>query len=100
MKYLNIITVILIIVQLSPLYANAKKKLYLSKINVQQGVPSGIKSSIINRIKLNVLEKYEDKYQIVSDSDVALMNQKAAQLQKQGCSDEVCMKQIAEAIDA
>ena len=65
-----------------------------------QGVPAGIKSSIINRIKLNVLEKYEDKYQIVSDSDVALMNQKAAQLQKQGCSDEVCMKQIAEAIDA
>jgi hypothetical protein len=100
MKYLNIITVILIIVQLSPLYANAKKKLYLSKVNVLQGVPAGIKSSIINRIKLNVLEKYEDKYQIVSDSDVALMNQKAAQLQKQGCSDEVCMKQIAEAIDA
>jgi hypothetical protein len=63
-------------------------------------VPAGIKTSIINRIKLNVLEKYEDKYQIVSDSDVALMNQKAAQLQKQGCSDEVCMKQIAEAIDA
>ncbi len=100
MKYLKILTVLLITILLSPLYANAKKKLYLSKINVQQGVPSGIKSSIINRIKLNVLEKYEDKYQIVSDSDVALMNQKAAQLQKQGCSDEVCMKQIAEAIDA
>ena len=31
---------------------------------------------------------------------MALMNQKAAQLQLQGCSDEVCMKQIAEAIDA
>jgi hypothetical protein len=54
----------------------------------------------VNRIKLNVIEKFGDKYYIVSDSDVALMNQKAAQLQKQGCSDEVCMKQIAEAIDA
>jgi hypothetical protein len=100
MKYLKILCVLPIIIQLSPLYANSKKKLYLSKVNVLQGVPAGIKSSIINRIKLNVLEKYEDKYQIVSDSDVALMNQKAAQLQKQGCSDEVCMKQIAEAIDA
>jgi formylglycine-generating enzyme required for sulfatase activity len=77
-----------------------KKKLYLSKINVMSGVPDVVRNSIVNRIKLNVIEKFGDKYYIVSDSDVALMNQKAAQLQKQGCSDEVCMKQIADAIDA
>jgi hypothetical protein len=100
MKNKSLVSLLLILFFLNPLFANAKKKLYLSKINVIQSVPSNIKTSIINRIKLNVLEKYEDKYQIVSDSDVALMNQKAAQLQKQGCSDEVCMKQIAEAIDA
>jgi len=100
MKYKIIVSILLFQFLFNPLSANSKKKLYLSKVNVLQGVPAGIKSSIINRIKLNVLEKYEDKYQIVSDSDVALMNQKAAQLQKQGCSDEVCMKQIAEAIDA
>ena len=64
------------------------------------GVPDVVRNSIVNRIKLNVIEKFGDKYYIVSDSDVALMNQKAAQLQKQGCSDEVCMKQIADAIDA
>ena len=100
MKNKSLVGLSLILFLLNPLFANTKKKLYLSKINVLQNVPSNIKTSIINRIKLNVLEKYEDKYQIVSDSDVALMNQKAAQLQKQGCSDEVCMKQIAEAIDA
>jgi len=100
MKNKSLAGLSLILFLLNPLFANTKKKLYLSKINVLQNVPSNIKTSIINRIKLNVLEKYEDKYQIVSDSDVALMNQKAAQLQKQGCSDEVCMKQIAEAIDA
>ncbi len=100
MNYKIIVCTLLFQFLFNPLSANSKKKLYLSKVNVLQGVPAGIKSSIINRIKLNVLEKYEDKYQIVSDSDVALMNQKAAQLQKQGCSDEVCMKQIAEAIDA
>ena len=100
MKNKSLVSLFLILFFLNPLFANTKKKLYLSKINVTQSVPTNIKTSIINRIKLNVLEKYEDKYQIVSDSDVALMNQKAAQLQKQGCSDEVCMKQIAEAIDA
>jgi hypothetical protein len=100
MKSISSFTLLICFLLWIPLSANTKKKLYLSKVNVMQGVPAGIKSSIINRIKLNVLEKYEDKYQIVSDSDVALMNQKAAQLQKQGCSDEVCMKQIAEAIDA
>ena len=100
MKNKSLVSLFLILFFLNPLFANTKKKLYLSKINVTQSVPGNIKTSIINRIKLNVLEKYEDKYQIVSDSDVALMNQKAAQLQKQGCSDEVCMKQIAEAIDA
>ena len=92
MKNKSLAGLSLILFLLNPLFANTKKKLYLSKINVLQNVPSNIKTSIINRIKLNVLEKYEDKYQIVSDSDVALMNQKAAQLQKQGCSDEVCMK--------
>ncbi len=100
MNFIKSLAILICLLLWIPLSANTKKKLYLSKVNVMQGVPAGIKSSIINRIKLNVLEKYEDKYQIVSDSDVALMNQKAAQLQKQGCDDQVCMKQIAEAIDA
>ena len=100
MKLIHLLAILYFFMYLGTISANTKRKLYISKVNVGQGVPSSIKSSIINRIKLNVLEKYEDKYQIVSDSDVALMNQKAAQLQKQGCSDEVCMKQIADAIDA
>jgi len=94
------ILLILFAISLDSQSSGGKKKLYLSKINVMAGVPDVIRNSIVNRIKLNVIEKFGDKYYIVSDSDVALMNQKAAQLQMQGCSDEVCMKQIADAIDA
>jgi formylglycine-generating enzyme required for sulfatase activity len=91
---------ILLAISIDSQVGGGKKKLYLSKINVINGVSDVIRNSIVNRIKLNVIEKFGDRYYIVSDSDVALMNQKAAQLQKQGCSDEVCMKQIADAIDA
>ena len=94
------ILLILFAISLDSQSSGGKKKLYLSKINMMAGVPDVIRNSIVNRIKLNVIEKFGDKYYIVSDSDVALMNQKAAQLQMQGCSDEVCMKQIADAIDA
>jgi formylglycine-generating enzyme required for sulfatase activity len=94
------ILLILFAISLDSQSSGGKKKLYLSKINVMAGVPDVIRNSIVNRVKLNVIEKFGDKYYIVSDSDVALMNQKAAQLQMQGCSDEVCMKQIADAIDA
>ncbi len=96
----NSILYILMVLTVHPVLGSVKQKLYISKVNFLQGVPESIKNSLINRIKLNVLERYGDKFQIVSDADVALMNQKAAQLQLQGCSDEVCMKQIAQAIDA
>lgn len=91
---------VIMLISFIPITAAPKKKLYISKINFMQGVPLSIKTSLVNRLKLNFLEKLGDKYQIVSDSDVNLMNQKVAQMQKQGCSEEVCMKQIAEAIDA
>jgi formylglycine-generating enzyme required for sulfatase activity len=99
-RILGSIFLILLAISIDSQVSGGKKKLYLSKINVINGVSDVVRNSIVNRIKLNVIEKFGDRYYIVSDSDVALMNQKAAQLQKQGCSDEVCMKQIADAIDA
>jgi hypothetical protein len=85
------------------LYSQAveeQKKLYISKINFSSSVPESIRSSLGNRIKLITIQRFGSKYRVVSDKDIALMNQKAAQLMKQGCDESVCMTQIADAIDA
>jgi hypothetical protein len=76
-----------------------KKKLYVSKINSTKDVPESLQKSIVNKVKMAILEKYAKMYYIVSDEDVFIMYKKAADLQKT-CDAEKCLQQIADAIDA
>ena len=81
------------------LYANEKKKLYVSKVTPQGEVPATISNNIVGRIKLALIEKYAKEYYIVSDEDISVMYKKAAELQKT-CDAESCLRQIAEMVDA
>jgi hypothetical protein len=63
------------------LSAAEKKKLYVSKVIPQGNVPESISNTIVSRIKLVLLEKYQKDYQIVSDEDISVMYKKAAELQ-------------------
>jgi hypothetical protein len=82
------------------LSAAEKKKLYVSKVIPQGSVPESISSTIVSRIKLALLEKYQKDYQIVSDEDISVMYKKAAELQKNSCDADSCLRQIAEMVDA
>jgi hypothetical protein len=105
MKYFLIYTFFTLLVNLftNSLFSQdeiKKKKLYISKINFGTSVPESIRNSLTNRIKLIIIQRFGNKYRVISDKDVALMNMKAAQLMKQGCDETTCMTQIADAIDA
>lgn len=85
--------------------SNEKKLLYISWLNFSQGIPGGIKNSLYNQIKLNLLERYGDKYEILShgdyDSDyrIAYFNRIIDKWRLQGYSDEQCRIQIVDAIN-
>jgi len=98
--YLLLLSVLISSISIYSQDVDLQKKLYISKINFSSSVPETIRSSLGNRIKLIVIQRFGSKYRVVSDKDIALMNQKAAQLMKQGCDESTCMTQIADAIDA
>ncbi len=105
MKEILISLILFIYIQFSsfPIYSQEEieqKKLYISKINFGTNVPERLQTSLVNRIKLVTIQRFGSRYRVISDKDIALMNQKAAQLMKQGCDETACMTQIADAIDA
>ncbi len=96
----NIILFLLFLTLIIGLNADTeKKKLYVSKITSTKEVPESLQKSIVNKVKMAILEKYAKMYYIVSDEDVFIMYKKAAELQRT-CDAETCLRQIAEAIDA
>lgn len=53
-----------------------------------------------NGIINSILRNFEGKYTIVDDDSLSILLKQVETLQKMDCSDEICMKQIADAIDA
>ncbi len=80
--------------------AKSGNKLYIADFKAGAGLPGTMGKNVRDKIKLSIFENYGQKYQIVSDDDIRVMYKQAEKLQQSGCSDEACMTQIAEAIDA
>ncbi|PJZ55723.1 cag pathogenicity island protein CagA [Leptospira barantonii] len=75
-------------------------KIYVHKLAVEGNLNAGLENRFRNGIINSVLRNFEGKYTIVDDESLAILYKKVALLQKLDCSDEICMKQIADAIDA
>jgi hypothetical protein len=99
MKANIILFLLFLTLSISLLADPEKKKLYVSKITATKEVSESIQKSVVNKIKMAILEKHAKLYYIVSDEDVLIMYKKAAELQRT-CDAEICLRQIAEAIDA
>ncbi len=61
---------------------------------------SGLENRFRNGIINSILRNFEGKYTIVDDDSLSILLKQVETLQKMDCSDEICMKQIADAIDA
>lgn len=64
--------------------------------NLNSGLENRFRNGIIN----SILRNFEGKYTIVDDDSLSILLKQVETLQKMDCSDEICMKQIADAIDA
>lgn len=75
-------------------------KIYVHKLVVEGNLNAGLENRFRNGIINSVLRNFEGKYTIVDDESLAILYKKVEALQRMDCSDEICMKQIADAIDA
>ncbi|MDV6237550.1 DUF1566 domain-containing protein [Leptospira ellisii] len=79
---------------------NKPSKLYVHKLTAETALPSGTENRFRNGIINSVLRNFEGKYTVVDDESMAILYKRAEALQRMNCSDEICMKQIADAIEA
>ncbi|MBM9579003.1 DUF1566 domain-containing protein [Leptospira sp. 201903070] len=83
------------------IFAQTKhSKIYVHKLTVEGSLGSGLENRFRNGIINSVLHNFEGKYTIVDDESMVILYKQVEALQKMDCSDEICMKQIADAIDA
>lgn len=81
-------------------FSQPLKKVYVFKIKVTGSQEKNIEKKIRNSIILNIINNFKEKYSIVDEDSLLELSQKLSKLQKYGCSDEICMQEISNAIDA
>ncbi|EMN01501.1 hypothetical protein LEP1GSC021_1020 [Leptospira noguchii str. 1993005606] len=79
---------------------NKHSKIYIHKLSMEGNLNSGLENRFRNGIINSILRNFEGKYTIVDDDSLSILLKQVETLQKMDCSDEICMKQIADAIDA
>ncbi|TGL63202.1 ankyrin repeat domain-containing protein [Leptospira sarikeiensis] len=79
---------------------NSVQKIYIHKLKLENGVPKYLESRFRNGIINSILRNYEGKFNIADDDSLSALLKQVELNQKLNCSDEICMKQIADAIDA
>ncbi|EMG22513.1 hypothetical protein LEP1GSC150_0264 [Leptospira interrogans serovar Copenhageni str. LT2050] len=79
---------------------NKHSKIYIHKLTTESNLNSGLENRFRNGIINSILRNFEGKYTIVDDDSLSILLKQVETLQKMDCSDEICMKQIADAIDA
>ncbi|TGK01485.1 ankyrin repeat domain-containing protein [Leptospira langatensis] len=79
---------------------NSIPKIYVHNFKLETGVPKSLENRFRNGVINSILHNFEGKYNIADDDSLAALLKQAELKQRQNCSDEICMKQIADAIDA
>jgi hypothetical protein len=76
-----------------------KKKLYIQTIKAD-GVSKEMVRKMHDGISLSILNNFGAQYHIVDDEAIKVMYKQAEAIMSSGCSDESCVEQIAEGINA
>lgn len=75
-------------------------KIYVHNFKLESGVPKSFESRFRNGIINSILRNFEGQFNIADDDSLSALLKQAELQQKQNCNDEICMKQIADAVDA
>jgi formylglycine-generating enzyme required for sulfatase activity len=77
--------------------SGAKKKVYISTIKAKN---EQLAKKVKDGIRLAIFESFGAQYQVLDDDAIKVMYKQAEQILSSGCTDESCMTQIAEGINA
>ncbi|UOG35214.1 cag pathogenicity island protein CagA [Leptospira noguchii] len=100
MRFGYLLLLLLLWFPIGVLAQNIHSKIYIHKLSMEGILNSGLENRFRNGIINSILRNFEGKYTIVDDDSLSILLKQVETLQKMDCSDEICMKQIADAIDA
>lgn len=100
MRFGYLLLLLLLWFPIGVLAQNIHSKIYIHKLSMEGILNSGLENRFRNEIINSILRNFEGKYTIVDDDSLSILLKQVETLQKMDCSDEICMKQIADAIDA
>jgi hypothetical protein len=100
MKVLSIFNIIIPIFLsfFSPLYS--EEKIYIFHFKVINSRDKELESRVRNGMVLSILKNYPGKYKIMDDDSIQDLSKKLQKMQMAGCSEEVCIQELSQAIDA
>jgi hypothetical protein len=78
-------------------YSNTKKKILLSKLQTPKDIKSINPDIILDRLKNNIIERYQKEYFVISELDLEHILDQAEEIQKHGRDASKLLSQVAEA---
>ncbi len=78
----------------------AEEKIYIFHLKVKGSSDKELERKVRNGLLLSILKLYPGKYKIMDDDSIQDLSKKLEKLQLAGCSEEICIQEISQAIDA
>jgi hypothetical protein len=79
---------------------SAEEKIYIFHFKVIGSKDKELESRVRNGMVLSILKNYPGKYKIMDDDSIQDLSKKLQKMQMAGCSEEVCIQELSQAIDA
>jgi len=98
----KILSVIVILSLLTISFSNllAEEKIYIFHFKVKGSTDKDLEKKVRNGLLLSILKIYPGKFKIMDDDSIQDLSKKLEKLQLAGCSEEICIQEISQAIDA
>ncbi len=78
----------------------AEEKIYIFHFKIKGSNDKELEKKVRNGLLLSILKLYPGKYKIMDDDSIQDLSKKLEKLQLAGCSEEICIQEISQAIDA
>lgn len=75
-------------------------KIYIFHIKVKGNDDRDLEKKIRGGLLLSILKQYPGKFKIMDDDSIQDLSKKLEKLQLAGCSEEICVQEISQSIDA
>ena len=75
-------------------------KIYIFHFKVKGSSDKDLEKKVRNGLLLSILKLYPGRFKIMDDDSIQDLSKKLEKLQLSGCSEEICIQEISQAIDA